>query len=225
MGLIDRIWRLIRSNINSMAQAEDPEKVLCQLVMDMQEDLIHLRQAVAQAIACQKRAERKCLQVETTADQWRARAQLALVQGDEMLARQALVRRQPYSETARALREQIAQQRSLVGKLRQDLQALEQKIAEVKAKKDWYIARARAAKASVQINSIMGQLNRTPSMSPWERMEEQVHQSAPASVVPAIARAELTKDIGGGEDKDERSTSMSAGSDVDRELALLKAQM
>jgi len=94
MGWIDRIWRAIRANINSLvAEAQDPEKVLSQIVRNMQEDLILLRQAVAQAIATQKRVERKCLQAETTAD--RARAQAALVQGDEMLARQALARRQP----------------------------------------------------------------------------------------------------------------------------------
>ena len=218
MGLIDRIWRVIRANINSMvAEAQDPEKVLSGIVMDMQEDLIILRQAVAQAIATQKRVERKCMQAETTADQWRSRAELALAQGDEMLARQALVRRQPYSETARTLRQQMGEQSTVVGKLKQDLQALEQKIARVKAKKDLYIARARSAKASVQINEIMGNLNSTASSSAWERMEEQVHQSE--------AMAELTRGMGSDEERIARFTALDAGGDVDRELASLKAQV
>ncbi len=97
------------------------------MVMNMQKFLILLRQAVAQAIATQKGVERKCLQGETTAD--RVRAQAALVQGDEMLARQAWARWQPYSETARALGQQMGEQTTVVGKLRQGLQALEQKIA------------------------------------------------------------------------------------------------
>jgi len=216
MGLIDRIWRVIRANINSLvAEAQDPEKVLEQVVMDMQEDLIRLRQAVAQAIATQKRAERKCLQAEATASEWRDRAQIALMQGDEMLARQALARRQPYSETARTLRQQMEEQKSVVGKLRQDLQTLEQKIAQVKAKKDLYIARARSAKASLQIHEIMDKLNPSASGSAWERMEAQVLRSE--------ARAELT--MGSDEDLDPRFTALSAGSEVDRELASLKARV
>lgn len=219
MGLINSIWRGIRAKIDSLvAEAADPEKALEQLVMDMQEDLIRMRQAVAQAIATQKRTQRKCLQVETTADQWRDRAKIALVQGDEMLARQALARRQPYSETARNLRQQMQEQSEVVSKLRQELQALEQKIAEVKAKKDLYIARARSAKASIEINSIMDQLNSRASRSALERMEEQVHQSE--------AMASLKRGMGSdGSDWDERFAARSAGSDVDRELALLKAQM
>jgi len=80
------------------------------------------------------------------------------------------------------------------------LQALEQKIARVQAKKDVYIARARSAKASLQIHEIMGNLNSSASRSAWERMEEQVHQSE--------ARAELATGMG---------TALGASSDVDRE--------
>lgn len=218
MGLINRIWRVMRANINSLvAETPDPEKVLEQAVMDMQEDLIRMRQAVAQAIATQKRAQRKCLQVEATADQWRDRAKIALVQEDEMLARQALARRQPYMETARTLHQQVREQSLVVSKLRQDLQDLEQKISELKAKKDLYIARARSAKTSIEINSIMGKLNSRASSSVWERIEEQVHQSE--------AMASLSRDMGSGKDLDERFAALSAGSDIDRELALLKSQI
>jgi phage shock protein A len=68
MGLIDRILRVIRANLNSLVgQAEDPEKILEQAVEDMQQDLIQLRQAVAQAIATQKRTERQASQAQSTA--------------------------------------------------------------------------------------------------------------------------------------------------------------
>ena len=73
MGLFDRLWRVIRANINSLVgAAEDPEKILEQAVMDMQEDLVQLRQAVAGAIAAQKRTERQCSQAESTAAEWYA---------------------------------------------------------------------------------------------------------------------------------------------------------
>ena len=95
MGLFERIMRVIRSQINSLvSKAEDPEKILEQAVMDMQTDLIQVRQAVAQAIATQKRTERQYEQAKSTADEWYKRAQLALQKGDEHLAKEALTRRQ-----------------------------------------------------------------------------------------------------------------------------------
>ena len=94
MGLIDRILRVIRANINSMiGQAEDSEKILKKTVMEMQENLIQLRHAVAQAIATQKRTERQYNQAQSTSQEWYNRAQIALQKGDANLARQTLNKR------------------------------------------------------------------------------------------------------------------------------------
>ena len=85
MGLLDRIGRLIRANFNSLVSgAEDPEKILEQAVADMQDDLIDLRQSVAQAIATQKRTERQYAQANNQAKEWYGRAQLALQKGEEI---------------------------------------------------------------------------------------------------------------------------------------------
>ncbi|MEQ8957611.1 MAG: PspA/IM30 family protein, partial [Coleofasciculus sp. C2-GNP5-27] len=159
MGLIDRIWRVIRANLNSLiGQAEDPEKILEQAVDDMQHDLIQMRQAVAQAIASQKRTERQASQAESTAQEWYNRAQLALSKGDDNLAREALTRRQTYQQTAQALQGQLGQQREIVTKLKKDMKTLESKISEAKTKKDLFIARARSAQASEKINEMLGNL-------------------------------------------------------------------
>ena len=156
MGLIDRILRVFRANLNSLiGQAEDPEKVLEQAVEDMQQDLIQLRQAVAQAIATQKRTERQAAQAETTAQEWYNRAQLALSNGDDNLAREALTRRKSYQETAKAMRDQLVQQSGVVSKLKENMRTLESKISEAKTKKDLYIARARSAQASQKINEML----------------------------------------------------------------------
>ncbi|HTL89334.1 MAG TPA: PspA/IM30 family protein, partial [Leptolyngbya sp.] len=115
MGLFDRIWRAIRANLNHLiGQMEDPEKILEQTVLDMQDDLIRLRQAVAQAIATQKRTERQASQARSTSEDWYRRAQLALQKGDENLAREALARRKSYVETANAMESQLSQQGSIV---------------------------------------------------------------------------------------------------------------
>lgn len=217
MGLIDRILRVIRANLNALiGQAEDPEKILEQTVMDMQEDLVQLRQAVAQAIATQKRTERQAHQAQTTAEEWYRRAQTALQQGNDVLAREALTRRKSYQETATALQSQIEQQSSVVVRLKKDMQTLESKIAEAKTKKDMYIARSRSAQASQRLNEMLGGVNTSSSLSAFERMEEKVLQLEAQSE----AIAEL-----GTDDLQKQFASLEASSDIDAELASMRQQL
>jgi phage shock protein A len=108
MGLLDRISRLMRANVNDMvSKAEDPEKILEQAVQDMQEDLVQLRQAVAGAIATQKRSEQQYNKAVQDEASWQQKAQLALSKGDETLAKEALVRKRTYTDTASALKGQL----------------------------------------------------------------------------------------------------------------------
>ena len=112
MGLLDRISRVFRANLNDMvSQAEDPEKILEQAVVDMQEDLVQLRKAVAKAIWHeQKRTEQRYNQNISEASKWESRAKLALSKGDENLAREALTRKKTLTDTATLLKQQLDQQ-------------------------------------------------------------------------------------------------------------------
>lgn len=216
MGLLDRIGRLIRANLSSLVgQAEDPEKILEQTVLDMQDDLVQLRQAVAQAIATQKRTERQASQAETTAREWYQRAQLALQKGEEGLAREALTRRSTYEQTANTLKSQLEQQNGIVTQMKQNMVALEGKLAEAKTKKDMYIARARSAKASEKLNEMMGRVGTSGAMAAFDRMEEKVLQLEARSQ----AIAELSTDT-----LEQKFASLESG-DVDAELAVMKAQL
>lgn len=215
MGLFDRIWRAIRATLNSLvSQAEDPEKILEQTVLDMQEDLIQLRQAVAQAIATQKRTERQYSQAASTADEWYRRAQMALEKGDETLAREALTRRKSYQETATAMKTQLEQQEVVVAQLKQNMVKLESKISEAKTKKDLYIARARSAKASQQINDMLGQVGTGSAMAAFERMEEKVLQME--------AQAEAVAELGV-DDLERRFEQLGKADDIETELAAMKS--
>lgn len=217
MGLFDRIMRVIRANLNSLVSgAEDPEKILEQAVLDMQEDLIQLRQAVAQAIATQKRTERQYSQAQTTADEWYRRAQLALQKGEEPLAREALTRRKSYQDTAEAMRSQIEQQSTIVAQLKQNMMKLESKISEAKTKKDLYVARARSAKASQQINDMMGRVGTGGAIAAFERMEEKVLQLE--------AQSEAVAELGT-DDLEKRIAALGEADDVEAELAVMKNQL
>lgn len=217
MGLFDRLWRLIRANVNDLvSKAEDPEKVLEQAILDMQEDLIQMRQAVAQAIATQKRTERQSSQATNTAEEWYRRAQLALQKGDDNLAREALTRRKSYQDTAEAMKAQLDQQLVVVNQLRQNLMKLESKISEARTKKDLLIAKARSAKASQQINEMLGRSTTGGAMAAMDRMEEKVLQLE--------AQAEAVADLGS-DDLERRIASLGEADEVEAELAALKTQM
>ena len=218
MGLFDRIGRVVRANVNSLISgAEDPEKILEQTVMDMQHDLIQLRQAVAQAIATQKRTERQAAQSQATAEEWYRRAQLALQKGEDTLAREALTRRKSYQDTAAALTEQIQQQSGIVSQLKQNLVKLESKLSDARTKKDMYIARARSAKASEKLNEMMGRTGTGNALSAFEKMEEKVLQME--------ARSEAIAELNSGDAIEQQFKELEGGNgSIDEELAVMKAQ-
>ena len=217
MGFFDRLSRLLRSNLNDLVgRAEDPAKILDQSVADMQSDLIKLRQAVAAAIASQKRIENQAQQAESQSKTWYERATLALKKGEEDLAKEALSRRKTYQETATALNSQLATQAGQVENLKKNLLSLEGKIAGARTKKDMLKARAQAAQAQAQLQGAVGGLNTDSAMAAFDRMEEKV-LSLEAS---GQAAAELA-----GADLESRFQALEAGGDVDQELAALKASL
>lgn len=217
MELIKRIWRVILANLNSLVNnAEEPEKILEQAFLEIQGNLVDLRQATAQAIAIQKRTERQAQTAQAQADDWKTQAKLALQAGNETLAREALTKRKAYQENATNLNNQIQQQTAVVAKLKEDTRSLELKINELKTKKDMYIARARSAAANVRLQEMLTGTGASGSLSAFDRMEEQVLQTeAQAEAIAALGTDDLQK----------RFDSLGAASDIENELAALKTQV
>ena len=217
MGLFDRLSRVVRANLNDMvSKAEDPEKILEQAIIDMQEDLVQMRQAVAGAIATQKRTEQQYNKNQSEANSWQQRAQLALTKGDETLAREALTRKKSNSDTAAQLKTQLDTQVGQVDILKRNLIALESKISEAKTKKDMLKSRAAAAKANEQLQSTISSLNTGGSMAAFERMEDKV--------LMMEARSQSAAELAGA-DLESQFAMLESGSDVDDELAAMKAQL
>jgi phage shock protein A len=217
MGLFDRISRVVRSNVNDLVnKAEDPEKILEQSILDMSEDLVQLRQAVAKTIATQKRTQQQYEQAQSQANSWTSRAQLALQKGDESLAREALSRKKTHAETAAMLKAQLDPQTAQVDTLKRSLVQLESKISEAKTKKNMLKARMQAAKAQEQLQSQVSSLNTSSSMAAFERMEEKV--------LEAEARSQAAGELAG-VDLESQFAMLESGSDVEDELAAMKAQL
>jgi phage shock protein A len=217
MGIFDRIGRVIRANVNDLIdKAEDPEKVLEQTIQDMQDDLVKMRQAVAQGIATQKRTEQQYQKNMNEANRWQQRAQLALEKGEEGLAREALVRKKTFADTAVTLQTQLGQQSSQVEILRRNLVTLEGKLTEAKTKKNMLKARLSAAKAHEQLQNTIANLNTNSSMAAFERMEEKVLQ--------AEAISQTAGELGG-TGIEEEFLKLESTEDVDDELAMMKAKL
>lgn len=175
MNIFERIVRIARSYANAIvSSAEDPEKLLDQTVIEMNEDVTKLRQASAQVLASQKQLENKFKAAQQSADDWYRRAKLALEKGEENLAREALKRRKDYEDNAKALKSQLEQQKTVVERLISNTRLLESKIQEAKSKKDTLKARAQSARTSQKVNEMLGNINTSSALAAFEKMEEKV---------------------------------------------------
>lgn len=221
MGIFERLTTVIKSNINDMIdKAEDPEKMLKQLMIDMERDLIEVRKEVALAIQTEKRLHQQYSQNIKQAEGWEDKATLALKSGREDLAREALTRRNTYQQTAEGFKSQWESQNANVEVLKKQLGQLEGKINEARIKKDLLVARSRQAKAQKQIHQTMGKMGTSRAMSAFARMEDKVMEKEAL----AAAYGDMSL-LDAGNNLEDQFAQLAAGSGVDDDLAALKAKL
>ena len=144
MALLERVATLVRANLNDLVdQAEDPEKMIKQVILDMQNQLLQVKTQVAISIADQHVLEGKLREAEESEKQWMNRAGLAVDKKDEALARAAVERSMSYKTTAASFRQQVEDQKAQVDNLKAALLRLQQKMAEAESKSDMLIAQHR----------------------------------------------------------------------------------
>ncbi len=177
MGIFDRFKRVVKSNLNDLiSKAENPEKMLNQLITDMNEQLIESKKSVASAIADEKKLERAMNQQASQREEWERKARLAVKAGKEDLAKEALVRKQEYDSLAQQYNEQWQAQHESVEKLKQSLRGLQQKIEEAQRKKNLLIARAKRAEAQKRIQSTVGNMADNSAFAAFDKMSAKVDQ-------------------------------------------------
>ena len=148
MGLLERVSTLIRANINDMVdRAEDPEKMIKQVILDMENQLLQVKTQVAIAIADQHLLEKRLKDNDDKHADWVRRAELAVDKKDDQLARAALERAMSYQQMQASFQQQIADQRIEVENLRSALHKLDQKLGEARAKADLLISQHRRSRA------------------------------------------------------------------------------
>ncbi len=222
MGLFDRFRRVVQSNINEMiTKAENPEKMLNQLIMEMNEQLIESKKSVASAIADEKRLQRQLIEQRRSSELWEQRAMDAVHAGKDDLARQALVRKQEHAEYVGSYQEQYDAQHTSVEQLKSSLRQLQQKIEEASRKKNLLIARAKRAEAQQRIQATISATGNTSAFDAFDRMAAKVEE--------AEAHAEATDELAQIDDGDARLDKqfreLESGGGADQMLLDLKSKM
>jgi len=220
MGIWDRLSTLLRSNINDLiSRAENPEKMLNQLIVDMRTQLAKAKQQVASAIADEKRLAAQAEQEKKLAEEWEKRAELAVRESRDDLAKQALLRYNEHVQGAMQLQETWVKHREETDKLKQSLRQLNDKIEEAKRKKNILIARAKRAEAHKRIQETMSSMSDKSAFETFERMTEQIEHEERK----LIAAAEVNEDLSG--DSLMQQFQSLEKADADQQLLALKQRM
>lgn len=223
MGIFDRLRTVISSNINDLInKAENPEKMLNQVLIDMNEQMIESKKAVAMAIADEKKLEREVGENKAQAADWERKAVIAVKAGRDDLAKEALLRKQEYEGYTTQLTTQWQAQKESVEKLKDSLRQLQAKIDEASRKKNILIARAKRAEAQDKINKTMSSLSGNKSaFDTFERMSKKVDEIE----ARAEAHKELEEATSGATLEKQFAELESGGAGADMLLAELKAKM
>jgi phage shock protein A len=178
MGIFDRLATLIKSNINDLiSSAENPEKMLNQIIVDMRDQLAKAKQQVAAAIADEKRLRQQADDESKQAQDWMQKAELAVRQDKDEMAKQALVRFQEHTAHAAQLEETWQTHQVETERLKASLRDLSDKIEEAKRKKNLLLARQRRAQAQKRIAETMSSMSEKSAFEAFARMEERIAQN------------------------------------------------
>ena len=216
MGLLERVSTLIRANLNDMIdRAEDPEKMIKQVILDMENQYLQVKTQVAVSIADQHMLEKKLHEQEDLAKDWMHKAELAVDRGQDDLARAALDRFQTGQRLAQSFQEQVNDQKSQVDTLKSALFKLEQKLDEAKSKREVLLARHRRSVALDKAAKAQVALGDNSKSASFDRLKDRVqHTEARAS-----AEVELIDD-----DVAEKLNRLDRDSEVERLLTDLKSR-
>jgi phage shock protein A len=216
MGLLERVSTLIRANLNDMIdRAEDPEKMIKQVILDMENQYLQVKTQVAVSIADQHILEKKQREQEDTGKDWMRKAELAVDKTQDDLARAALDRYQTSTRLAQSFQEQVNDQKAQVETLKNALIKLEAKLEEAKSKREMLIARHRRSVALDKAAKAQVAMGEDSKNAAFDRLKDRVNHTE----ATATAEVELLTD-----DITEKLNRLDRDTEVDRLLTDLKSR-
>ena len=215
MALLERVATLVRANLNDLVdRAENPEKMIKQVILDMQNQFMQVKTQVAIAIADLHLLEKKQKENKDKKDEWVGKAELAVEKKDDALARVALERSMSFDQMAKNFDEQIADQKVQVELLRDALNKLDQKIAEAEGKAELLIAQHRRSKAVGRASDASAKAGDKNAVAAFDRMKNKVQREE------AISQAKA--EIEGADDVERKFARMEKEEQVERLLLEIK---
>lgn len=217
MGLFQRIKDLVSANLNELvSRAENPEVMLNQYIEEARTELKNFNVQVNQAVADQLQLEAKIKSTREAIENWSKHATVAVQQGKDDLARQALEKKLNYEKELAEYEKQLEEQKGIVTQLRENYDALAEKLDQAKAQRDNLVMRQRRAQAQKKANEIVGRMSQTSAFENIDRMAEKVErievEAKAASLTAQSSLDEKFKDL-----EDEAGKS-----EVEEELRKLK---
>jgi phage shock protein A len=223
MSIFQRISTLFKSNINDLiARAEDPEKMLNQIIVDMRDQLAKAKREVAAAIADERKLRSQLDEELKLTRDWEHRAMLAVRENRDDLARQALLRQQEHGSRAQSLEQTWTAQAQETEKLKGSLRQLNERIEEARRKRNLLIAKQKRAQAQKRIHETMSGMSDTSAFEAFNRMAEKIEESERQ----AVAASEVSEALQGDTlDKEFKALEGGSTAAVDDRLLALKQQM
>ena len=217
MGIFSRMGDIINSNLNSMIdKAENPEKITRLIIQEMEDTLVEVRTSAARNIAETKELSRKADQYDARSKEWANKAELALTKGREDLTRGAVQAKQQSEQMADVVRQEIEILKEAIAKADSDLEKLQAKLNEAKAKHKALMMRGSTATNQIKMRKVMTSNKVDDALQRYERMERKVDELE--------AHVEAF-DLGNGQSLESQFAALEADDAVEAELATLKKSL
>ncbi len=218
MSIFGRLGDIVKANINDLLdRAEDPEKMIKQMVIEMEEAVNKATLAVGQAIANEKTLERQYNRQKNQAEEWQNKAVQAVQAGRDDLAKQALQRKATLGTNVSDLERMLTEARTSTGSLRTQLDQLKGKLDEARMRQNTLIARSQAAKAKKQVAQTFAGVG-SDAFSKFDKLEEKVEKTEAEAEAFAQLAGENTS-------LDDEFKALETNTTADADLAALKAQL
>ncbi len=220
MGIFSRVTDIFKANVNDMLDnMEDPEKMIKQMVIEMQEAIAKATSGLATAMAQSKKLERDFNMHTQNSKDWENKAMQALNAGNEELARKALAKKAEADSLANQYKGMYESAEATTSKLKEQVDQLKAKLNEAKMKESTLIARSQAAKAQKQIAKQVGSFDANNNFAKFDKFEEKIMKAE----AEAQAFTELASD--GSASLNDEFKQLEKSSQVDDELAKLRAKL
>ena len=215
MGIFTRFSDIVSSNINSMLdKAEDPEKMIKLMIHEMEDTLIELKSSCAGVIAGRKKIERKFEGIKEKVSLWSDRATLAVDKGRDDLAREALMEKRRFSESAESLENEITNYKDLLKQYHEDIIELEDKLKSAKEKKRILVQRHKRASGKKRAHEEIRRSDSAGTMARFDKLESRIEQmEAEADLVNMAKKPTVTDEF----------EDLAIDDEIERELANIKA--